>query len=249
MVGAPVDTGRSGAFYVRADDGRAYLAKGVKFDIDLSPYGPVNELLSVLLGQALNLPVNGFSLLNHKDRVLFGSLWIDDFQRKYCWDGSTLNACRNKADIYAVVAFDVWLCNTDRHEMNLPVRVLGSAGEYSLWANDHDRCLMPAGVTPFNIAETWRGSTPAHFTRLKHVREAISDPEKLDTAIRQIEDLTAEDIGQIFRMVPDQMISRAELRYVRDFVMSRRLELRQIFDNANHRDGTPVFPNLPRIAA
>lgn len=241
-VGASIQEGLSRATYMRADDSTEYIAKGIGFGADRTPYGPANELIAALLGRELGIPMNDCALLSHNGSLLFGSQWMNNGTFGYCDTDEKLLSCSNSNSIYDILVFDLLLCNTDRHVRNLMIRYYRQAhrpAALMLLANDHDRCLMPLNVTPLDLREYWRPYSPKIFIKHPVLRRAIVDPAKLDRAIAAVEALGDDSIAATLRAVPDALLARPDRRLVRQFLLTRRFELRAIV-----RDLAGEFPNL-----
>src|SRR5215217_1946974 len=158
MTGAVLEAGLSKAMYVVADDGTEYIAKGVGFGFQQSRFGPANELISALIGRELGILLNDFALLSLGETILFGSRWMPQNDRSYCVNEDQLSACLNQDDVYKIVPFDAFVCNTDRHQCNLMIRHQREARRPPsslLIANDHDRCLLPGELVPEELSSHW----------------------------------------------------------------------------------------------
>lgn len=246
MVGPVIEEGLSKAMHVGADDRQEYIAKGVGFGFKQSRFGPANELISALIGRELGIPMNEFALLNFEGAVLFGSRWIPQSARSYCISDQQLRTCRNLDDIYKIVPFDVFVCNTDRHQCNLIIRQQRGARQPPtslLIANDHDRCLLPGDLVPEDLASYWEEIEPGKFLKSPVLRNSLRNPDRLDEEVMAIETLPDETIAAALRTVPDAWLSRPHRRLVRKFLLERRDQVRGIV-----RELATECPNLQQGA-
>ena len=225
--------GASGAHHVRAENGNEYIVKGLSL-APTEPYAAANEYLAATLGQALGLPLLEFTLVEMAGEPLFASAWMRDGSFDLGVSETTFAQCENKTRVYDLVVFDAWLCNEDRHELNLIVRRQpreDGTDALSLVFNDHSRCLLPPPTAPDGLTARWHGTPIDQFIRLPFVRQGITDRHALDQAISAIEAFGDDSIRTCVRMTPEEFLQPAERKCVEDFLVARRDELRNIFNS------------------
>ncbi len=236
-----VGSGVSGAQYVLAENGNEYIVKGPSLAPD-EPYIAVNELISAMAGQGLGLPVLDFAILEMGGELLFGASWMQRGTFDPAITSATLVQCENLDRVYDLVVFDAWLCNEDRHDQNLLVRRRRQSGlpdRLFLLLNDHSRCLLPPGRTPGQLAALWLGSPPDRFIQLDYVRTQVVDRDALARAVDAVERLDDDTVRSFVRLVPEELLSAAQRTPIEDFLLTRKAELRQVFNAASTR-----FPAL-----
>ncbi len=228
--GTLVPLGLSKARHVWADDGLEYLAKHRQFGVDSTPYGPANELIAALLAREIGLPINGFGMLRFREALMFGSQWIPEWERTHLDRPEKLAACVNHSAVYGIASFDIWLCNPDRHHLNIIVRRKrrGKQDHRELVMIDHDRCLMPNTVDPTMLADTWNDASVLTFLKNHVIRYGVTDPARLSLAIRTIESLSTVAIGACFDQVPTTLLARPDRKIVESFVVERQGKLREM---------------------
>ena len=242
----PIGKGASAAHSVLAENGSEYLIKGPSLtpgDPSLR-YAAANELVAALLARHLGLPVLDFCILEMRGELFFGSSWMQTGTFYPAIDESLYDKCENKDRVYELVAFDVWVCNIDRHQENLLVRharSTGASGEhFLLLLNDHGHCVIPPPNTPATLSGLVRSPADG-YVRLDFVRRAIEEPTKLTAAIDRVEGLGPNIIEAVVRSVPEPLLPAAERQPVERFLLDRRAQLRTVFEG-----GRTYFVNLGR---
>jgi hypothetical protein len=240
----PVGTTAAAPHCVLVHTGSEYIAKGAAYTPG-HPYVAANELIVVRLAESLDLPVLDHKIIESNGQLFFGSAWMpsDGFYRQTSED--LFLRCWNTDVVYDLVAFDVWVCNRDRHHENLLVRKRGDGPDvvHTLLLNDHSECLLPGGRTPDQLP-TLPDVSLADFIRLDFVKKAITDTGSLNAAIAKIERLEEETIRSIVREVPREMLEPAvntldAYGLIEGFLVGRRLRVRSIV-----RDGRSTFTCL-----
>jgi len=136
--------------YVRAENGEEYLMKGTSFSPG-HPYCAANELVVTRLAETLGLPVLNHAILEMRGELFFGSRWMERPTFYPQIDAQLFQKCGNKDRVYDLAAFDVWVCNRDRHHENLLVRRKSrpdGTEENWLLLNDHSHCPLAGGEHP-----------------------------------------------------------------------------------------------------
>lgn len=237
----PVGKGASQAHYVLAENGSEYIVKGRQFSPGHA-YVATTEMVTASLADFVGLPVLDHRLVCMGSELFFGSAWMPSGSFAPAVTPSLLDQCVNRDRIYEIVAFDVWVCNIDRHQENLIVReTRGRAGTVvrSLLLNDHSHCFIRPGETPAILPSRTGEPFRAEFVRLDFVRDRILDPGRLGKAVQAMEALSDASIEAVVRSVPDAFLSTAERRLMYQFIKVRRSQLRTIITDARS-----LFPNL-----
>jgi len=237
----PVGQGVSLARYVSAENGTEYIIKGPY----LTPhhkYVAANELIAATLAGILSLPVLDVCILEMAGRLYFGSTWMQTPTFVPQISSTLFARCDNRERVYDILAFDIFVCNTDRHSGNLIVRTTtpahGAPGRRLLLMNDHSHCL----VLPNEVVTVLTGritASPQAYVRLDFARDAITDPTKLSEAVANIERLTDADIIGVVQCVPEEFLPYAERGIFMSFLRERRSNLRDIINR-----NLAVFPQL-----
>jgi hypothetical protein len=232
-----VGEGASLAHYILGENGSEYLAKGTIYNSTL-PYVASNEYICAHIASALSLPVLDFRIIEFGKDLLFGSSYIEKGRQFYPGITEDLfNQCANKGRCYDVVAFDILVYNTDRHQGNLLVRTIGPRGsDELLFLNDHSHALVQAGKTPADMGGL-RDRHPG--VAIDFVRNAITSRSSLDQAVSLIEGSGEAIVKEALRSVPEGFLAGNDVNLVQEFLLYRCSNLRAIINSALH-----VFPQL-----
>jgi hypothetical protein len=234
--------GASQAHYVRAENGSEYIAKGRQFSPD-HPYVGLTELVTSSLADRVGLPTLDFRVLDMGGELFFGSAWMTTGSFAPAITEALLDQCLNRDRIYDIAAFDVWICNIDRHQENLVVRENRQAAtgvmQRTLLLNDHSHCFVRPHETPSILPNRISEPLRPDFVRLDFLRDRIRDPRLLGRAIGIMEALPDGTIEAMLGSVPDAFATTVERGLVRDFLIDRKNRLRSIFVS-----GRNLFPNL-----
>ncbi|MGD9891154.1 MAG: hypothetical protein AB7R89_09215 [Dehalococcoidia bacterium] len=143
-----------------------------------------------------------------------------------------LSRIENPRACYEVAAFDAFIRNPDRHTKNVTARRLDpTTAIYQLFVSDHDRALMPPGVTPATIAAFPGLDDPQYWIREPRLRARINNAPDLRAAVRRVQDAcSAPSIMDIVNSTPDQWLSASEAQAVIDFLVDRSARLKAIVD-------------------
>lgn len=151
------------------------------------------------------------------------------------------DTCENRDRVYLLLAFDIWICNVDRHDQNLLVRVVrprGGGERRLLLLNDHGHCLVQPSQTPANLAGALE-ALPAQYIRLPFLSGAVTDIAAFRQAVAAIEALEESVLRGLVGSIPTRLLSEADGRVVEEFLLNRRSRLRTVLNS-----GRTVFPNL-----
>lgn len=234
--------GASNARYVLADDENEYVMKGPS----LSPSNPLvaaNEWVAVRLLDALGLPILDHRILKKGRDLFFGSAYMQAGSYSDFLTAQLFAKCDNRDDIYAIVTFDIWLVNHDRHNQNLIVRHLRKPNPPNqLFPNDHSHLLVnESPIAPKRTADLMGclNDPPARFVSLPFIRESIVNAEMLSAAIARIEALPEQTIRSAVASTPTALLPAADRAIYADFLVRRRRKLKSVVQN-----GRRAFPKL-----
>jgi hypothetical protein len=234
--------GVSNARYVLAEDGREYVMKGPS----LSPNNPLvaaNEWVAARLVEALGLPILDHRILKKGRDLFFGSAYMQAGSYSDFLTAQLFAKCDNRDDIYAIVAFDIWLINHDRHNQNLIVRHFRKPKPPNqLFPNDHSHLLVNESPDAPRRSADLMGcldDPPARFVTLSFVRDSIVNAEMLSAAITRIEVLPEQMIRSAVASTPNALLPPADRAIYADFLVRRRRKLKRVVQN-----GRRAFPKL-----
>jgi hypothetical protein len=232
--------GASGARYVRAEDENEYVMKGPS----LAPSNPTvggNEWIAARLAEAVGLPILDHRILYKGEDLFFGSAFMGRGTFTPEITAPRFAKCDNREQIYGIVAFDIWLINSDRHHQNLVIRHHKRPEvKDELLANDHSHLLVSES-RPQRSSELMAclNDPPGRFICLQFVRDSIVDRKRLSDAIDRIENLPEQTIRSAVASTPSQLLATADRAIYADFLIQRRTLLRGLMQNAGR-----LFPNL-----
>jgi len=221
-----------------ASDLAEYYCKGPSLQPG-HPFVAVNELLVNRLARYVGIPVRNAELIRWRDKLFVG---IEILKRKMTGGLTQGNWVRlsNAATVaYLVVAFDVWVLNTDRHEGNWLGGVLSDDAGWFI-ANDHDCAILPPGRQPADLAALV-ASADANCVRVEAVRNAIRDGAALRAAVESIKTIDDATITQLVGQMPTEWADEAAKKCIRDFLIGRRDALAVVVETI-----MGIFPNLKR---
>jgi hypothetical protein len=240
--------GVSAAKFVRAENGSEYIVKGPSLTPD-HPQVAANELIAAMLADQIRLPILDHRILSRGTNLFFASARMAANTFELLTEEIYMR-CSNRSIIYLVVAFDVWLVNSDRHNGNLLARATLSGDEsrtYALLSNDHSHCL----VMPHQSASMLAGLIDApldcsdrRFVHMDFIRHDIVDETRMIESVERIESVADQVVDDIVGSIPDVLLGDADRPLYVQFLIKRRNRLRSIF-----AAGGQLLPNLRRAAA
>lgn len=208
--------------FADAANGKRYVAKsngaGGQYVVD-------QEYLCALLANELGMPIPPFQLLRHRDAIFFGSEFVTITQPQF--DAAILSNVTNPNALYLIAAFDAWVWNRDRHRGNLVVVKNGK--QHRLCAIDHSHC--PIFGPQATLHDLFGGlQDPAVAAIKPFLRPLLSDRGLLLQAVSKIEAIEDTVIARCIDSCPGFFWSPEERVLVRDFLQTRRLGLRSLFN-------------------
>jgi len=217
------------AHTVLAENGQQYIIKGPKLTPQM-PYVAANEYIAASLARLLGLPVLDFCLAELGDQLFFASLAMPDQTFYQITTEDLFLRCENVERVYALLIFDAWICNEDRHERNLLVRRVPATGNQErllLLLNDHSHCLMDpcSGVSPLPDRLS---SSVSRYCRLDFLRSSIKVAARLSSELEAVERIKSAKISEAVHATPDDWLRQDEKDAVEAFLLERRTRLRSI---------------------
>jgi len=236
----PVGKGASNARFVYAENGEEYLVKGPSLTPDHPTVG-ANEWTAARLAARLGLPIQDHAIVEMRGDVFFATRQMPSPTFYPAIDKMIFERCDNRDRAYDVVVFDAWLINSDRHEENLVARrTARNSDRCQLMLNDHSHLLVsPCGPRVGSQLMAHLDGAPGDYVRLPFIRDAITDPTRLQRALAAVEGLSEPDIRGIVATTPNELLSEPDRAVYGDFLTARRSRLGGLF-----RQSAGVFPNL-----
>lgn len=201
------------------------------------PYTLVNEVVCAELATKLELPIPARRYLEFQDKLWFGMEWRADQSNL---TEQTLNNLTNKDKVADLIAFDVFVCNPDRHDGNIIVQKVSPVLHlYTFFVIDHSHALVG---TRTRAQQLISGSTDT-TSYLRHNRmllALIHSLTQFDEFIGRVQALTKTEIAEVidsvpkvWRPTPDDTLSLVP------FLVRRKEQLRELL-----REARDCFPNL-----
>ena len=208
----------------------------------LSPDHPTvagNEWIAARLADGLGLPVLDYRIASMEGALFFASSWMPGPSFSPALDESLFRRCSNRDRAYAIVVFDAWLANYDRHN-ELVARRKRDSGEHLLLLNDHSHLLIgPGGPQTSEHLLARLDDPPGAYVKLDFLRASIAEAGRLGQALGTVETLDERFVREVVRSTPDEFLPQDNRNAYEEFLTQRRSRLRQLFSNDKES-----FPNL-----
>ncbi len=213
--------GASNSVFVRWDDGQEYLVKCRALSPG-QPYVASNEYIAARLADLMGLPILPHRIVEYtQGESAFGSLRIAD-PHAVAFDAASLAGAENPDVLYDMVAFDVWIRNTDRHDQNILVRLMRpNPPTYAIVLNDHSHCLCARGVTP-RVIEAAPEPSGQDLIKSTLVRGHIADNGRMDQACQLVASVPDHIIDHVLDEVPMDWLTAEEKNYLNGCLRGRR---------------------------
>jgi hypothetical protein len=141
---------------------------------------------------------------------------------------ATIARLSNSQVLYPLVVLDAWTINQDRHDGNWLGGVLGKDVGWFL-ANDHDMCLLAAGVQPAQLNGMVDQAVDGRIIRSGVIADEIRSPFALREALDKAEQITDGEIRRVVEGVPDQWLDGPGKTAVTSFLTDRKARLPDLF--------------------
>ncbi|WP_315794981.1 hypothetical protein [Paenibacillus sp. BIC5C1] len=150
----------------------------------------VNELLSYNIGKELDLPV--VETIFHMDKDTTGIISKVITPPVYKFDEIPFEKIEDKKKLISMVAFDIFICNTDRHSGNI---CLQKDGDYYLpRLIDHSRSFGGYYEDSFTRLSNNTFSYPLNLLGLNDINNLITDLSVFTSFILKLEELDVQRI-------------------------------------------------------
>lgn len=206
------------------------------------PYTLISEWLCADIASWLGLPIPGRQTVPYNGQCL-GFEWRDESKGFMPGMESRL---MNPDAIFGMLAFDILVCNRDRHSQNILFqRPSPGVANYSLQLIDHSHALI-GELADFAALEKFIGSNPDPDAFLRKVpvqlRALVNDLADFDPWINKIENLPLAVLKDSVAQIPSSWKPNPdETGRVIDFVDSRKEAIRPLLQS-----GKDQFPNVPK---
>lgn len=220
--GRPVEKDKTG----RHDDRKKSLVGILALAKSRSANAPLefaSEMIAGELARTLRLPVAGGVFVNKERDRWYASFNFNSFAKEDLPDVIPVMVNRiiaTRPDIAAgIVAFDMWVCNEDRHDKNIA------------WNDDEEEVFI------FDQGEALMGSSDTR-RRLERIRRlqllgigdhclvnAIKDTSTLNPWFAKIEAIPEGFICEIISEAETLGLTRSDGKFLADFLLERRSSL------------------------
>lgn len=241
--------GATGAKVIGCDDGRFYVCKSHRFLPEPQPYLLANEQISKNLADLLGLPVQPAQIVNLRGEELFGSLLEAGLR-----DMKTVRLKRdqlnNWPDVPAILVFDIFVCNIDRHQGNSLALISATKGaKYQLRIMDHSHALM--GSSSGKRALLQEKFPLAKYLNFYGLNALIEAQMEFEPALEKLEKLTKEEISWAAGNLPEDWLPdyRQNWAIISRTLLKRKNLVRELLSKQLQEErGLPpinrLFPNM-----
>jgi hypothetical protein len=244
--------GKAKSQIIRGEDGRNYYVK-----FQQNPQGTrvlVNELVSNGIARFLGVPspegvlieinrefleINPALQSKFGERLILPGLHFGTEEIKNLYPASLPPAIflkiSNKADIAAIIVFDILMFNTDRNNEGNYLVSTNSAGKAYLHVIDHGHCLGGPNWNAALLRDPIDGGIGAIVKPMANLIDGV-DPFK--TPLSKLHELTKLHLENTLLAIPTEWnLTQDEKSAIIDFIMERKIYVESIL-NQNHN----LFP-------
>lgn len=231
--------GASGAKLVDWLPHGRYAAK--EHSDQLRPYTLVSEWLAADIASLLDLSVPARQVVPCGQNGAFGVEWRAEAKS---FQPGMETKLTNPEAVIGMLAFDVFVCNRDRHAGNVLLqRPSPEMERYTLYLIDHSHALI-GDLADVAELERWRSShpDPGSFLRVapQELRGLVDDAARFDPWVSRIGALTRSQLEDSAARIPSGWKpSPDEIPSLIDFLMDRRSAMRGLMGQAG-----PYLPSL-----
>lgn len=207
------------------------------------PYTLVSEWLCADIAGRLGLPIPWVRSIVYNGRVLFGMEWRSG---AIGYEPGIEQRLTNPETIAGMLAFDVLICNQDRHGQNMLFqRPSENADRYQLILIDHSHALigdMQSYASLENLLRNTYNPDPLPFLMSppEGLLRQIKSWSDFDTWLERIEAITESELDDcVARMPSEWRPPAAETAQLIQLLVSRKDMVRTLLRNA-----VGQFPNL-----
>jgi len=207
----------------------------------LPPYTLVSEWLAADVASLLDLPVPARQVVPCGQNDAFGLEWRAD--AKSFQPGMEAKLTNPEA-VIGMIAFDVFVCNRDRHSGNVLLqRPSPDMERYTLYLVDHSHALI-GDLADMGDFARWCNShpDPGSFIQVapQELRGLVDDLARFDPWVSRIGALTRSQFEESAARIPTSWKpSPDEIPSLIDFLISRQNAMQGLIGQAG-----PYLPNL-----
>ncbi len=177
-----------------------------------------NEYVAWRVAKRLGLPVLSAQVLSADGELHWGIRWTENRQQII---QAVLDACDNSDSIPAIMAFDLFIRNSDRHDANLfAQRSVKQPDRYRIVIFDHTHSLLD-GHPP---TDWWCAGK--QFVRVPALKQWSPSNGVFDSILADIEKLTRADLKEYVASVPAEWYSDAEEEQIIQLLLQRKAKVR-----------------------
>jgi hypothetical protein len=192
-----------------------------------TPYWVANELVAVELGRILRLPIPpGFIILDTNQTAYYASL-------NFNLTGVALppiipaNFITSfHGEIGAILVFDIFIANLDRHPGNLSADYNGNPPSYNLF--DHSHCLLGSGAPGTGVASLTAAANSIVIAPNHALIGGIQNEALLVQAVERVESIPDYFIPSVVREAAQYGLTPVEENELSTFLQQRRNQLRHL---------------------
>lgn len=230
--------GASGGYILDCLNHGHYAAKEY---LTAKPYTLVSEYVCADIASLLGLPIPARQIIPFKGKKMLGFEWRGDAKS---FEAGMEAKLTNANAIPGMLAFDVLVCNRDRHGGNVLLqRPSPNLDRYTFYLIDHSHALigdMPSMGTLMEFLD--RHHDPNSFLQVAplQLRALVSDWADFDPWLLKIESLTETNLENILVGIPDEWRPQQnDCVLIIDFLLARKNRVRHLLG-----DGRLCFPKL-----
>lgn len=214
------------------------------FKFDLTQNGPLaaNERIVFEFAEMLDIPVTAVKFLtydNMKGHVSYAvpgdyEIWNNlevKFAQRFGSDiRNRIRECFLDVEpFFAMIVFDCWIANTDRHGGNFIGTMLPGNDKLSLYLIDHGHSL----IGPVEKWNSMKQNEDAWYNVRLFIREPsianlITDFSQLTPYISKIEAIDDQTIDTLVDNIPNEYLKPDEADYIKSMLKKRRNRLREM---------------------
>lgn len=214
---------------------------GAKEYSTTKPYTLVSEYICADIASSLGLPIPARQIIPFKGRKVLGFEWRADAKS---FEPGMEAKITNANAIPGMLAFDVLVCNRDRHGGNVLLqRPSPNLDRYTFYLIDHSHALI--GDMPNMKALTQfldNHHDPAPFLQVApmQLRALVSGWDDFDPWLAKIESLTRTGLENILIGIPAEWRPKEnDSALIIDFLLARKDRVRSLL-----HDGQVYFPEI-----
>jgi hypothetical protein len=195
-----------------------------------TPYWVTNELTAVELGRILRLPIPpGFVILDANQTAYFASLNFNltGVALPPVIPANFIASFQN--EIGAILVFDIFIANLDRHTGNFSADYNGNPPSYNLF--DHSHCLLGSGAPGTGLTCLAAAANSIVIAPNHALISGIQNETLLVQAIERVESIPDYFIPSVVREAAQYGLTADEENGLTQFLQHRRHQLRHLISS------------------